>query len=657
MVSTSTTSGDPPVIPSEQLIKRMDYAVASGGYGQVFQCTMRPPAAPEILVAVKVLMRLTGDASKLKRARREMKLWMEAKHDNIVPMLGIAEEFSKTGFAMVSPWMKGGTLALYLQVHAGAIHSKKKLTLLKDTAKGLAYLHSRQIVHGDLTTNNIMLDDNDKALLIDFGLSNVLEGIDGSCLTPSPARPGAVRFAAPELLGVKEAISQPTGKTSPMHYQSPMPNKHSDIYSLGCVILNVLTEQLPWHRYPNMTFLGDLHAPKPIPIPAHGHLSNERKKLICECTSVQVNGRPSSQYVVDFIEEELHIEDTVAPIQESMPSQVASTSLQQPSADLFGQIHFRDDGITPTTIHSESSYSSCLTSLPDDSHDGASSQTRNVPTATQRPNLDVPVEVLITTEMPNNNDPPAINSPSRKSNIVVAGAIGSGKSSLVNILCGKHVAQTSNNAERCTRKLTDYQTSFRNIEYRVFDTLGFACSTGTSLGPKERPEKHEKLQIEEIHEQRSIDLLLLCVSSRNFHVQAVLDVHRRIQDQLHGRHVPIVLIFTHYEERSKIDSWWSKNLLTLQAQLNSIANHISITSIDDKCLDESRRHIFQIIAQHRTSDAGEPWQETPESEDVNSAPPLRSFLGDAARALRIKQFSTQVRGVVMSGFGLRPRSS
>jgi serine/threonine protein kinase len=78
-----------------------------------------------------------------------------------------------------------------------------------------------------------MLDDNDKALLIDFGLSNVLGGIDGSCLTPSPARPGAVRFAAPELLGVKEAISQLTSESS------LMPNKHSDIYSLGCVILNV----------------------------------------------------------------------------------------------------------------------------------------------------------------------------------------------------------------------------------------------------------------------------------------------------------------------------------------------------------------------------------------------------------------------------------
>jgi hypothetical protein len=55
---------------------------------------------------------------------------MEAKHDNIVPMLGITEGFSEEGFAMVSPWMNGGTLTQYLQVHAGKIHSRKKLILV-----------------------------------------------------------------------------------------------------------------------------------------------------------------------------------------------------------------------------------------------------------------------------------------------------------------------------------------------------------------------------------------------------------------------------------------------------------------------------------------------------------------------------------------------
>lgn len=50
MASAFTTPSDLPVIPSEQLTKLNEYPVAFGGYGQVFRCIMRSPAAPEALV-------------------------------------------------------------------------------------------------------------------------------------------------------------------------------------------------------------------------------------------------------------------------------------------------------------------------------------------------------------------------------------------------------------------------------------------------------------------------------------------------------------------------------------------------------------------------------------------------------------------------------
>jgi hypothetical protein len=202
-----------------------------------------------------------------------------------------------------------------------------------------------------------------------------------------------------------------------------------------------------------------------------------------------------------------------------------------------------------------------------------------------------------------------------------------------------------------------YWTSFCNNKYRLFDTVGFACGNGTSLGHKELPEKYEDRQIEEIYEWKSIDLVLLCMPIRNFRVQTALDVHKRIQDQVHGRHVPVVAVFTHFEECSIIDRWWSKNSSTLQAQLNSITNHVCITSIDEKCLDESRNHIFQIIAQYRTPDAGEPWEQKTASEGVHSGPPPGNLLGSVAWVPRIKQFSAWVRGAVTSGLGLRPHTN
>lgn len=203
--------------------------------------------------------------------------------------------------------------------------------------------------------------------------------------------------------------------------------------------------------------------------------------------------------------------------------------------------------------------------------------------------------------------------------------------------------------------------SFRDTAYKVFDTVGFACSNGPSSAPKERPKKYEKQQIGQISGQGSIDLILLCVPSRNFRVQAVLDIHNKIQGELNGRQVPVVLVVTHFEEQQPsatthtIDRWWSENSSTFQAQLNFIAEHTCITLSHDKYFDESREHIFRIMAQYRASDARELPQQS--SGGDHSTSPFRALLDDVVRALHIKQLSAQVRGVVTSGLSLRPRPS
>ncbi|KAG0694610.1 kinase-like domain-containing protein [Suillus ampliporus] len=601
MPSGSITPAEPPVIPRDQLFEVKEIPAAVGGYGQVFQCIMRPEAAPEVLVAVKVLMHLSGDVSK-KRPYREMKLWMEARHKNIVPMLGITYGFSGTGFAMVSPWMKGGTLAQYLKDNKENMSCRKKMTLvrkswynhtacpnilqMKDIATGLAYLHSRHIVHGDLTTKNIMLDDSGRALLIDFGLSNVLEGMVGSYLSLSAARPGAVRFAAPELLGVEEATSQPIGKDSPVHDQ--LADMRSDIYSLGCVMLNVLTEQEPWYDYHGAwVIIGAIHRKKPLPIPDHRHLSEKRKQFICNCTSVRVTGRPSIQDAVVFIKEELRIEDATAPVQQleaEISSQDASVLVDEgrntyaPGQDAVVELHTED---APAPIpQSEAEVNLDASALVDKERNTdapghcASASIQELKPYASRQCAPSPVKNKSNIEQPG----PDAAKPSRKYTIVVVGAIGSGKSSLVNLLSGTPVARTSNDAGRCTSKWKDYPVSFRDTVYRVFDSVGFACSNGTPRGPKEWLEK-------------------------NFR-EATLNDYGKIQDELRGRRVPVVLVVTHFEEPFTIKSWWSKTSSTFRTQLNAIANHICITSIHDKYLDESREHIFQMIMHHCTSKQG-----------------------------------------------------
>ncbi|KAG9030421.1 Phosphatidylinositol (PI) 3-kinase [Tulasnella sp. UAMH 9824] len=108
----------------------------------------------------------------------------------------------------------------------------KDLDKLLDTIKGLAYLHSRDppIVHSDLKALNVLVNDNGRALLSDFGLAQAME--DGPTgLSTSSGFQGTFRYCSPEVL------------------QGTSPNLQSDIWAWGCLALEIITDKLPYCEY------------------------------------------------------------------------------------------------------------------------------------------------------------------------------------------------------------------------------------------------------------------------------------------------------------------------------------------------------------------------------------------------------------------------
>jgi len=168
-----------------------------------------------------------------KRIRREIKVWKRLEHNNILPLYGTASDFGPyTSF--VCPWMENGNLTQYLGRYGDKLKLSERFRILNEVATGLSYLHSFFVIHGDLTGSNVLIDKDGKSYVSDFGMSDIVAEFQGTSYAMSCMR-GSVRWAAPELYRLQEPNVSPPAST------------HSDIYSFGCVMFQVLSGQFPYY--------------------------------------------------------------------------------------------------------------------------------------------------------------------------------------------------------------------------------------------------------------------------------------------------------------------------------------------------------------------------------------------------------------------------
>ncbi|KAG8955769.1 hypothetical protein FRC03_011085 [Tulasnella sp. 419] len=218
-----------------------DVPFVTGGNSDIYKARLeRSQQAEEMqIIAVKVLrsIRIRPDCVPeeilRKRLMREMRVWSQLQHSNIVPFLGYA--FSGSFPCMIAPWYENGNAPEYIARTPDADRTQ----LVLDSINGLVHLHSRDppIVHGDLKATNILIDNKGHARITDFGLSRILEeGPSG--LTTSTGVIGTHRWMAPELM-LKERTR---------------PTTAADIYSMTLLALEIYTGKIPFAHLDQVPF-------------------------------------------------------------------------------------------------------------------------------------------------------------------------------------------------------------------------------------------------------------------------------------------------------------------------------------------------------------------------------------------------------------------
>lgn len=273
--------------------------VAHGGLSDIYKGVRYGSGSGEeegdetILVAIKVLRILSikdrDDARARKRLNREVYVWHRLEHPNVVKLFGTSYHMGGRP-AMVMRWYENGSAAEYLSRKNPAAD---RVALILDVARGLAYLHTNKppIVHGDLKGNNVLITDEGRAALCDFGLSKVIDELGGSSgYTLSNPDVGPLRWQAPEFLEDEDAPMSPS----------------SDVWSFACTAFELLTSRIPYaHRARDGLVIKDMQNRIKPPGPADILLNafDPRIGTILDlCWSFYPEGRPTMTTVVEHLE-------------------------------------------------------------------------------------------------------------------------------------------------------------------------------------------------------------------------------------------------------------------------------------------------------------------------------------------------------------------
>jgi len=234
---------------SDFVTKDSEHSVSGGAFGDIYKGTWYPNtrkrsvmrmwrtlSQPQIDKPVPVAIKVVRSSLPQEEAKhhlaKEIAIWQRLKHDNILPFLGVSNNYGILP-SPIAAWQENGTVETYLTRYPEA----NRVEILRGIANGLSFLHGHKplIVHGDLKPNNILVSDWGAPFLSDFGISGVdHHNAFWQTRTGGEAK-GTIYYMSPAQL------------RGDLKYSTTS----SDVYAFAMTCYHIITGHRPFPQYDN----------------------------------------------------------------------------------------------------------------------------------------------------------------------------------------------------------------------------------------------------------------------------------------------------------------------------------------------------------------------------------------------------------------------
>jgi serine/threonine protein kinase len=232
--------------------------LGKGGMGRVYK--VFDQKIKEIVALKLIHPEISVNEKAIERFRNELKFSRKVSHRNVCRMHDLGEEGYMHFITM--EYVDGENLKGFIR-RAGQLTPGKAVSVAKQVCEGLAEAHRQGLVHRDLKPQNIMIDREGNARIMDFGIARFVEaeGLTGS----------GVMIGTPEYMSPEQAESKGV-------------DKRADIYSLGIILYEMVTGKVPFEGETPLTIiLKHKNEVARNPQELNPHLPGEMTKLIFKC--------------------------------------------------------------------------------------------------------------------------------------------------------------------------------------------------------------------------------------------------------------------------------------------------------------------------------------------------------------------------------------